>query len=176
MKKVINIICALVGVAAIIAGVLFIAMPPTDFGSTNRANGASFGADYYTYQYTATQYAANNTASTAKNLEEMAHVNALYVGVGFILAGLLITLHYIGKCAEDAHTGVSTVNPVPQPITPYDTEANQDGAVAGYGTDADFVPYSDRPDVQPPEAPVDVQPQVTPVEPGEIPANDETAE
>lgn len=70
------------------------AFTPADVYSINYADSASFGADFYTYQYEATQIAANNVATLTNGLGHVAEKLALYSGCFFVIVGLLITLHY----------------------------------------------------------------------------------
>lgn len=77
----------------ILAGIVFALTPPDSFRSQSVSDHA-FGADYYTYEYEATQAAANNAAVAANNLREMGTAQAHYVGVAFIMAGLFGLTHY----------------------------------------------------------------------------------
>ena len=103
MKKifgiVISIIGILAGIASIAAGVSF-AVSPSGSRSTKDPRHAVFGADFYTYQYEATEYAAYNAGATAKTVGDMSEKLALYAGAAFILAGVLTVLHYGNRCAE----------------------------------------------------------------------------
>lgn len=93
-----------IGIAAVIAGLVFLFTPADSF-STSSTRSAAFGVDFYTEEYEATRNAANNAAVTANNLRELSEKLAQYVGTAFLISGLLITVHY-GKRL------------VPEPVTP----------------------------------------------------------
>ncbi|MBQ3049381.1 MAG: hypothetical protein IJC94_05445 [Oscillospiraceae bacterium] len=102
-----NVVGVLLGIAVVIWGIVFM-FTPADHYSTYSSKSASFGADYYTYQYEATVDAVHNTAVTANNIRDIGRKLAVYSGSAFVVGGLLIVLHY-GKClavcsasAEDA--------------------------------------------------------------------------
>ncbi len=95
-EKAWNLIGVAIGVIIIITGILFCATPADSF-STTSVDTASFGGDFYTYEYKATRAAANNAAVAANNLRELSKKTANYVGCGFIFAGLLVTLEYAKK-------------------------------------------------------------------------------
>ena len=88
-----NLIGLILGLAIVIAGVIF-AAAPADSYHTSSPKSAEFGADFYTYQYDATRIAADNAAVTANNIRELGHAIALYTGFSFIFAGLLIAVHF----------------------------------------------------------------------------------
>ncbi len=92
-KKGLNMLGVLIGIAVIVFGVLCIANPADSY-STNSSEYASFGADFYTYQYQATTDAVRNTAVTANNIRELGEMIATYAGVAFIVAGLLIMIYF----------------------------------------------------------------------------------
>ncbi len=89
-----------IGIVMIIVGIVF-ACAPAESYSTKSADYASFGADFYTYQYEATRYAVTNTAVTANNLREIGGRLAAYFGTGFIFAGALVILNYGKKLFEE---------------------------------------------------------------------------
>ena len=87
------VIGLLLGIAVVVVGIVFMATPAAEYG-TNTPEYASFGADYYTYQYDATRDAAINVGVVADNLRAMSEKLALYAGFGFVVLGLLLCLHY----------------------------------------------------------------------------------
>ena len=119
MKKIWNIVGAAIGVVVIIMGIVFAATPANTY-STDSADTASFGADFYTYQYKATKIVAQNAAVTANNLREVGEKMALYAGMAFIVAGLLITLHFVKELTSmpKAAPQFVAVQPSPVPVQP----------------------------------------------------------
>lgn len=92
-----NYLGLVIGLLVIVIGITFI-FTPADSYSTNSADDMAFGADFYTYQYEATQIATENTAVTANNIRELSNKVALYSGTLFILLGTLVVLHYGKQC------------------------------------------------------------------------------
>lgn len=92
------VIGLLLGIVVVVVGIVFMATPAAEYG-TNTPEYASFGADYYTYQYDATRDAAINIGVVADNLRAMSAKLALYAGFGFVVLGLLLCLHYGQKLA-----------------------------------------------------------------------------
>ncbi len=88
-EKIFNLIGMIIGIAAIITGIVLIVAPPVY--STDWVKDASFGADFYTYVYSAARYAANNAADIAHYTKD---ILSIFGGLSFIFAGLLATLHY----------------------------------------------------------------------------------
>lgn len=84
----------IIGIVMIVLGIVFCAVP-ADSSYTDYAEYASFGGDFYTYQYEATRIAAHNAADTANNVEAVGGMLALYAGAAFIFAGLLVALAYL---------------------------------------------------------------------------------
>lgn len=99
VKDLLNLAGAFVGIVMIIFGVIFIATPADSY-STKTTDYASFGADFYTYEYDATRAAATNAAVTANNLRELGEKVALYAGFAFIFSGLFAVLHFAKQLAE----------------------------------------------------------------------------
>ena len=95
-----NMAGAIFGVIVLLVGIIFMCTP-ADTYHTNSADSATFGADYYTYQYEATKIVAGNTAVTANNLRELGEKLATYAGFGFVVAGILIILNYGKKLAME---------------------------------------------------------------------------
>lgn len=120
MKKIWNMIGAAVGVIVFIMGIIF-AFTPANSYSTDTADSATFGADFYTYQYKATKIAAQNTAVTANNIREVGEKLALYAGMAFAVAGCLITIHFLKELSSEPKAVPQAMQPVaavPQPVQP----------------------------------------------------------
>lgn len=83
-----------VGILAIILGIVFLTSPADTYETTSPGRDTTFGADFYTYEYSATRAAASNAAITANNLRELGGKLALYSGFLFILAGALTAVHF----------------------------------------------------------------------------------
>ncbi len=92
-KRFWDFVGAILGIIIIVVGIVFMASPPRAF-ETESTEYASFGADFYTYQYDATRAAATNSAVTANNLREIGSAQAKYFGFLFIVIGALTTLNY----------------------------------------------------------------------------------
>lgn len=118
-KKTWDLIGAILGIIILIVGIVFMASPP-DHYYTDSADYASFGADFYTYQYKATRVVAGNTAVTANNLREMGIAQANYFGFLFIAVGALTVVHYGKKFFTDY---VVEVAEVPQEESPAEEAA-----------------------------------------------------
>ena len=91
-----NTVGIVAGIAVIILGIVLASLPLTTF-STVSSEDVSFGGDFYTYQYKATRNAAINAAVTANNLREIGRMLSLYMGLAFVVAGVIITLVYLKK-------------------------------------------------------------------------------
>lgn len=91
MKKTVGWIYVLLGIAMIFYG-WYVQGNPAESYSTTTTDYASFGGDFYTYEYKATRAAASNAATTANNIRELGIKQAEYVGIGFIFAGILVLL------------------------------------------------------------------------------------
>ena len=90
-EKTWSLIGMAVGLIVILIGFVFMATPADSY-TTESTDYASFGADYYTYEYDATRAAASNAAVTANNLRELSSKLALYSGMFFVVLGVLIVL------------------------------------------------------------------------------------
>ncbi len=89
-ERILNLFGIIIGGAAIIVGIVMLTGHPVP--STDWTMDASFGADFYTYIYSAVRAAANNTADVVHYIRDTL---SLYGGFFFILAGLLVVLHYL---------------------------------------------------------------------------------
>ena len=94
MQKFWNFAGIVLGIALIVAGVIFMLTPDGSLRTSYPAREVEFGADFYTYQYEATKIAASNVASVVNGLGTLAGKLALYSGFFFIVFGCMITLHY----------------------------------------------------------------------------------
>lgn len=130
VKKIINIIGALLGIVIVITGIVFVSNPALSF-YTESADDVSFGGDFYTYQYKATKEAVHNTAVTANNIRELGEKIAGYAGTAFIFGGILCIIHFAKEfacCCVEA--------PAPKAKTPVsDSPYNAQGA---------YIPYEQR--------------------------------
>ena len=88
-----NLIGFVAGMILILVGIVYIATPAYHY-YTSSTDSAAFGADFYTYEYRATQAAASNAAVAANNLRELGGKLALYNGTLFMVLGLGFALHY----------------------------------------------------------------------------------
>ena len=99
-KRIWNLIGMLVGLAILICGIVFAANPPESY-STDSTDYATFGGDFYTYEYDATRIAARNAAVTANNIRELGKFLAHGLGAVLIAAGALTFVCYGKKfCTE----------------------------------------------------------------------------
>lgn len=92
-KKTWDLIGAILGIVILIMGIVFMASPPDSY-STTTTDYASFGGDFYTYEYKATRAAASNAAVAANNVRELGAAQANYFGFLFITIGALTTVYY----------------------------------------------------------------------------------
>ena len=94
MQKFWNFAGIVLGIALIVAGVIFMLTPDGSLRTSYPAREVEFGADFYTYQYAATRDAAENTAHIASNTFSIVYALSTYFGVAFIAWGLLTIIHY----------------------------------------------------------------------------------
>lgn len=113
-EKTWNLIGMLVGLAILICGIVFAANPPESY-STDSADYASFGGDFYTYEYDATRVAARNAAATANNIRELGEFLAHGLGAALIAAGALTFVCYGKKFYTE--TEAVQKEEVPEPVT-----------------------------------------------------------
>lgn len=125
-KRTWDLIGMVLGLVILIAGIVFAATPPQAY-STDSTDYASFGGDFYTYQYKATRVVAGNTAVTANNLREIGEAQAKYFGVLFMAAGALTMVSYGKKFfVEDAPEAAAAVPeelPVPEETAQPESES-----------------------------------------------------
>lgn len=111
-KKSWDMIGIILGIVILILGIVFMVSPPDTY-KTNSADSASFGGDYYTYQYEATKIVAGNTAVTANNLREMGETQAKQFGVLLMVIGALTFVNYGKKYFTE-----NVTEAVPAAVTP----------------------------------------------------------
>lgn len=98
-KRVFQIIALILGISMIIMGIVFLAAP-ADYKTGDHAEYASFGADFYTYQYKASRIVADNVADAAYNVQCLSRAIATYVGLAFICAGVFLTIFQLDKLSR----------------------------------------------------------------------------
>lgn len=111
-----------VGIFAIVVGIVFLLTPPDSY-YTSSADVASFGADYYTYQYDATRIVASNAAVAANNIRELGVALSNYSGFFFIITGMLVLIHYGKICFSEYTAPVSKIEEAKE-VSDSDAEKN----------------------------------------------------
>ena len=86
---------------------------PYRYSSAN-TDYATFGGDFYTYEYHATCAAAQNAAATASFLEDLVDYLMLALSGGTIAAGALITVIFGKKFFTEIQPSEATVAPSPK--------------------------------------------------------------
>jgi hypothetical protein len=105
-KKLWNWFGMAIGIAFVIAGIIFAKNPPESYSTWN-PDYATFGGDFYTYEYDATRTAALNAGTIASNIRELGEFLAKAIGTAMISVGALVIVHY-GKenfAKEKTETG-----------------------------------------------------------------------
>ena len=92
-ESIFNLIGIICGIAIIILGANIVSTP-ADYSYTRSVTSYTFGADYYTEQYAATEAIVDNTAVIADNISELSNKLTNYFGLIFIVSGILTTLIY----------------------------------------------------------------------------------
>lgn len=92
-KKIWNFLGMAIGLALIIAGIVLMSNPPASSG-TRDTDYATFGGDFYTYEYDATRSAARNAEATAVNVIRVGKFIAKATGIAMMAAGALVMVHY----------------------------------------------------------------------------------
>ena len=106
-----NILGCIVGVLVIILGIWFVFTPV--FYLPLHTEGIAhhiFGGDFYTYEFEATRAAAVNAGQAVSYIYNLGEKMALYGGLSFIIAGILIILHY-GKCLSNIPKKDKNIDP-----------------------------------------------------------------
>ena len=128
-KNIWDLLGVVVGLALVLAGIVFLATPAETY-STRSTDVASFGADFYTYQYDATRAAAQNAGATANNLRELGGKLATYSGTFFLAAGALTIIHYGRRCFAVGAPAAPEAPVVPGDAPEVEAEAVQPAASA----------------------------------------------
>ena len=119
-EKTWSLIGMAVGLIVILIGLVFMATPADSY-TTESTDYASFGADYYTYEYDATRAAA----VTANTLRELSSKLALYSGMFFVVLGVLIVLPHAKRyfCSLSGQAIESPAEAIPSQdaLTPDET-------------------------------------------------------
>ena len=119
-EKTWSLIGMAVGLIVILIGFVFMATPADSY-TTESTDYASFGADYYTYEYDATRAAA----VTANTLRELSSKLALYSGMFFVVLGVLIVLpnakRYFCSLSGQAIESPAEAIPSQDALTPDET-------------------------------------------------------
>lgn len=110
-KKIWNFLGMAIGLALIIAGIVLMSNPPASSG-TRDTDYATFGGDFYTYEYDATRSVARNAEATAVNVIRLGEFIAKATGIAMMAAGALVIVHY-GKdtfVVEKTSAGTETAD------------------------------------------------------------------
>lgn len=110
-KKIWNFLGMAIGLALIIAGIVLMSNPPESAG-TRDTDYATFGGDFYTYEYDATRSAARNAQATAVNVLRLGEFIAKATGIAMMAAGALVMVHH-GKdtfVVEETSAGTETAD------------------------------------------------------------------
>lgn len=124
-KKLWNLIGIILGISIFIFGLVLSGKEPYRYSSA-RTDYATFGGDFYTYEYHATCAAAQNAAATASFLEDLVDFLMLTLSGGTIFAGALITVIFGKKFftetePDSKNTQPSEATAAPSPETPSET-------------------------------------------------------
>ncbi len=126
-----DVLGAVIGAVAILAGLVLFTAAPEHYSTDHSDGSASFGADFYTYIYSAADAAATNTGVTANNLREMGATQAKQVGVCLMLLGALVVVHY-GKsyfCTPEPVAAAAIEDaPAPEETPVPDADVPEDAA------------------------------------------------
>ena len=99
MKKAFSIIGLISGIAIICLG-LYIAFSLSNSYNGDTAEYASFGADFYTYEYKATKIAASNVKSLGEYLEKIVSIAGYFIAV----MGVATSCYFGCKLGEKQET------------------------------------------------------------------------
>ena len=123
-KKIWNLIGIILGLSILIFGLVLSGKEPYRYSSAP-TDYATFGGDFYTYEYHATCAAAQNAAATASFLEDLVDFLMLALSGGTIAAGALITVIFGKKFftetePDSKNTQPSEATAAPSPKTPFE--------------------------------------------------------
>lgn len=116
-KKLWNLIGIILGISILIFGLVLSGKEPYRYSSAN-TDYATFGGDFYTYEYHATCAAAQNAAATASFLEDLVDFLMLALSGGTIAAGALITVIFGKKFFTETEPGSKNIQPSEATVTP----------------------------------------------------------
>ena len=95
MRKLASLIGIALSAVAILLGILILTGAILNFNG-NTASYTTFGADFYTYSYRATRYAANNVDALGEFAQGALGLVMLFAGA----AGVLLSLYGLGAAQE----------------------------------------------------------------------------
>lgn len=95
MRKLASLIGIALSAVAILMGILILAGAVLDYNG-EWASYSSFGADFYTYSYRATRYAANNVDELGEFAQGALGLVMMFAGA----AGALLSLYGLGAAQE----------------------------------------------------------------------------
>ncbi len=116
-KKLWNLIGIILGISILIFGLVLSGKEPYRYSSAN-TDYATFGGDFYTYEYHATCAAAQNAAATASFLEDLVDYLMLALSGGTIAAGALITVIFGKKFFTETEPGSKNIQPSEATVAP----------------------------------------------------------
>ena len=116
-KKSWNLIGIILGISILIFGLALSGKEPYRYSSAN-TDYATFGGDFYTYEYHATCAAAQNAAATASFLEDLVDFLMLALSGGTIAAGALITVIFGKKFFTETEPGSKNIQPSEAIVAP----------------------------------------------------------
>lgn len=116
-KKSWNLIGIILGISILIFGLVLSGKEPYRYSSAN-TDYATFGGDFYTYEYHATCAAAQNAAATASFLEDLVDYLMLALSGGTIAAGALITVIFGKKFFTETEPGSKNIQPSEATVAP----------------------------------------------------------
>lgn len=116
-KKLWNLIGIILSISILIFGLVLSGKEPYRYSSAN-TDYATFGGDFYTYEYHATCAAAQNAAATASFLEDLVDFLMLALSGGTIAAGALITVIFGKKFFTETEPGSKNIQPSEATVAP----------------------------------------------------------
>jgi len=109
MKKSFSIVGIVLGIGIFFLG-LYLALGDSGDGfSGSKTLSYSFGGDYYTEQYEATENAANNILSLGIYLENVARLAFFSVGLILALLGGVIMCHFVCKLSDEKNRELQAI-------------------------------------------------------------------
>ena len=99
MKKTFSIIGIILGIVIVVVG-LYTAFGFKGYYSGTSTSSYTFGADFYTEQYTATEHAADNILSVGHYLDDVVEFAFKAIGLFIAVLGGTITCYFGCKLAD----------------------------------------------------------------------------